>query len=137
MLTIEMEEAIRLLKEIHYTNGYVVRECSLPETSRARVCELLNRLCCEGLLYIIDDSDSDPVNFRYALNRPLSEITLCSLLHVTGGMMRFSCDDKEIYDTYGIAGRKLGVANYMVCHLLSQISIVEIILPEKWRGSDK
>jgi len=130
MLTREMKKAIRLLKEINYMGGYTVREQSLPESSRIQVRDLLGRLCCEGLLRVLDDSDSDPVNYRYELTRPLPEISLCSLLDATGGTMQFSNDEKAIYDNYGMAGRKLGVANYMICHLLSQISLVEIILPE-------
>ena len=110
--------------------GYTVREQSLPESSRVQVRELLGRLCSEGLLCVVDDSDSDPINFRYTLTRPLSDISLCSLLDATDGTMQFSSDEKSIYDHYGMAGRKLGVANYMICHLLSQISLVEIILPE-------
>ncbi len=130
MLTGEMKEAIRLLKEIQYMGGYAVHEQSLTENLRIRVRDLLDRLCSEGLLGIVDKPDDDPLNFRYTLNCPLTDISLYSLLHATGGTMRIASDEKAIYDNYGIAGRKLGVVNYMICHLFSQISVAEIILPE-------
>ena len=133
MLTREMKAAIRLLKEIHYTNGYVVRERSLPEASRVRVRNLLDALCHEELLNIIERSGDDPLYYRYSLLRNLNEVTLCTLLPVTGDRMHFSSDSKAVYDTYGMAGRKLGVVNQMVHHFLSQISIIEIILPEEMK----
>jgi hypothetical protein len=111
-------------------NGYAVREQSLGGSLRIRFRELLGALCREELLHVMDGSAADPVDYQYSLVRPISEITLSSLLHVTGGMMCVVSDEKEIYEDYGIAGRKLSVANYMVRHLLSQISIAEIILPE-------
>lgn len=131
MLTREMKNVISLLKEIAYMQGHPVREQSLPETSRTKVRKLLDCLCREGLLRIMGGTGCDPLYYCYALCYPLQEITLCDLLRVTGGTIHLSVDDtKEIYEDYGMAGRRLGVMNDMACHFLSQINLTEIILPQ-------
>ncbi|TWV14420.1 hypothetical protein FQ707_04545 [Bacteroidaceae bacterium HV4-6-C5C] len=130
MLTREMKDAIGLLKEIHYTNGYVVQECLYSETSRMHVRHLLDLLCDSCLLRVVEKSGSDPLAFRYSLTHPLSQITLSSLLYATGGELYFLRDSNVIYETYGVTGRKLAVVNQMVCHLLSQIPITDILFSE-------
>ncbi len=131
MLTREIKETISLLKEIEYIQDSPVREQSLPAASRIKVRKLLDCLCREGLLRIIDGTGRDPLYFHYALCYPLREITLCDILRVTGGTIHLSVDDtKEIYEDYGMAGRRLGVMNDMACHFLSQINLTEIVLPE-------
>ncbi len=132
MLTREIKEVISLLKEIAYMQGYPIREQSFPEAFRTKVRELLECLCREGLLRVMDGIGCDPLYFRYALCYPLQEITLCDILRVTGGVIYLSVDDtKEIYETYGMAGRRLGVMNDMACYFLSQINLAEITLPQE------
>jgi len=131
MLTREIKETIALLKEIAYMQGCPAREQSLPEVSRTKVRKLLDSLCRAGLLRIMDGTGCDPLYFCYALCHPLREITLCDILRVTGGIIHLSVDDtKEIYEDYGMAGRRLGVMNDMACHFLSQINLTEIVLPD-------
>lgn len=131
MFTWEIKEAISLLKEIEYMQGRPIRGQSLPEASRTKVRKLLDCLCREGLLRVMDRTGCDPLYFRYTLCHPLQEITLCDILRVTGGTIHLSVGDtKEIYENYGMAGRRLGVMNDMACHFLSEINLTEIVLPE-------
>ena len=131
MFTWEIKEAISLLKEIEYMQGRPIRGQSLPEAFRTKVRKLLDCLCREGLLRVMDGTGCDPLYFRYTLCHPLQKITLCDILRVTGGTIHLSVGDtKEIYENYGMAGRRLGVMNDMVCHFLSEINLTEIVLPE-------
>lgn len=131
MLTREMRGTISLLKEISYMQGYVVCEQSLPEACRIEACGLLDCLCRSGLLRIIEPLGEDQLCFRYALCRPLSGITLYDILRITGGDIHLSLNPCEsLADSCGIVGHRLDVANDMVCRLFSEISVVEIVLPE-------
>jgi len=68
---------------------------------------------------------------RYELTRPLRQITLCDVLRLTNGEIHLCFEGgKDIYDRYGSAGRRLGVANYVTCHLLSEINLAEVVLPD-------
>lgn len=131
MLTYEVKEAILLLKRIEYGQGRLVTEQMLPEASRIFIRGVLKRLGDSGLLRIVDDAGADPLNFRYALRRPLSGITLCDILRITGGYIHLSMDDEKMSDDYGLVGRRLNVVNDMACRLLSEIRLVEIVLPER------
>ena len=112
--------------------GCPVHEQTLPEVSRTKVRELLECLCRKELLRVIDATNCDSLYFRYALCKPLQETTIFDILRATNGSIYLSIDDmKEAYDSYGIAGRRLGVMNDMVCYFLSQINLTEIILPNE------
>lgn len=131
MLTYEVKEAILLLKRIEYGQGRLVTEQMLPEASRIFVRGVLKRLCDSGLLRIVDNVGADPLCFRYALCRPLSGVTLYDILRITGGYIHLSMDDESMADDYGLVGRRLNVVNDMACRLLSEIRLVEIVLPER------
>lgn len=131
MLTYEVKEAILLLKRIEYGQGRLITEQMLPESSQIFIREVLKRLCASGLLRIVERTGDDPLDFRYALCRPLFSITLYDILHVTGGYIHLSMDTREsLSDSYGTVGHRLDVVNDMACRLLSEIKVVEITLPE-------
>lgn len=130
MLTQEMIRVITLLKRI--SNGLDVTVgimCSEDETSKNVV--LLGRLCDAGLIRTVVPNGSGIVCHCYELTRPLRQITLCDVLRITNGEIHLCFDGgKDIYDRYGSAGRRLGVANYVTCHFLSDINLAEIVLPD-------
>lgn len=131
MLTYEVKEAILLLKRIEYGQGSLITEQMLPESSQIFIREVLKRLCTGGLLRIVDRIGDNPLYFRYALCRPLFSITLYEILHITGGYIHLSMDTHEsLADSYGSVGHRLDVVNDMACRLLSEIKVVEIVLPE-------
>lgn len=135
MLTEEMKELIFLLKEISYMQGYAVREQSFPESLRLQARQRLDQLLCHHLLHVVVSSSSDSLFSCYALNRPLQEITLYDILLITGGHLELSLDQsKDLWSEYGPAGRRLGVLVSMFCHFLSEISVVEVVLPAGYRG---
>lgn len=140
MLTEEMTELIFLLKEISYMQGYAVREQSLPEPFRSQAREQLERLLCHQLLRVVVSCPSDSLFSCYALSRPLKEITLYDLLVVCGGHLHLSLNDStDLSVEYGPVGRRLGVLVSMLCRFMSEISVVEVVLPAgyEWEGLRK
>jgi DNA-binding IscR family transcriptional regulator len=126
-----MRETISLLKEISYMQGYALCERSLPESSRGQARELLGCLWRSGLLRIVESSGDDLLCFRYALSRPLQDITLYDVLRVTGGYLRLYTEPDEcLNESCGIVGHRLSVMNDMACRFFSEIRLVEVILPE-------
>lgn len=127
MLNLDMRRVISLLKEIDYMEGYAVHEQSLPELSRLKASNLLEKLLRDGLLHVIDFSSEDILLSRYALCRPIQEITLYDILRVTGGTLQLSLDDtKKIDGEYGSADRRLRVLESMIYRFLSEIYIPEV-----------
>jgi hypothetical protein len=130
-----MRETISLLKEISYMHGYALREQSLPEPSRGQVCELLGSLWHGGLLRVVDSAGDDLLGFRYALSRPLGEITLYDVLLVTGGYLCFPKNAPVDFSVqYGPAGQRLNVLESMAYRFLSEIPVVEVVFPDKWQN---
>lgn len=135
MLNLDMRRVISLLKEIDYMKGYAVREQSLPELSRLKASKLLEQLLRDGLLHVIDSSSEDPLLFRYALCRPIQEITLYDILRVTGGALQLSLNDaKKIDGEYGFADRRLRVLESMIYRFLSEIYILEVTFSRESEG---
>lgn len=123
MLTQKMIRVITLLKQI---DGF-------PQVLCAEDAVLLDDFCRAGLVHRMGDNES--TSCRYALIKPLRQINLCDVLRIVGGEVLLSLDDeKEIYECYGSAGRRLGVINYMTCRFLSDINLAEVVLPDSSLG---
>ena len=119
MLTQKMIRVISLLKQVSNSCSAIADEDAV----------WLESLCRAGLLYRTGGGTN--TSCRYALTKPLQQINLCDVLRVAGGEVILSFDEeKEIYDRYGAAGRRLGVTNYMACRFLSEINLAEVVLPD-------
>ena len=126
MLTQKMIRVISLLKQVSN---------SCPSLADEDVV-WLDSLCRAGLVCRTGEGDNAPC--RYTLTKPLRQISLCEVLRVAGGEVVLSFDEeKEIYDRYGSAGRRLGVTNYMACRFLSDINLSEVLLPDADSGDQK
>jgi DNA-binding IscR family transcriptional regulator len=125
-----MIRVITLLKQI--SNGSEIifdAEDSADDESGNAI--LLDRLCSAGLIRAATENEQGVFCGRYELTRPLRQITLCDVLRLTNGEIHLCFEGgKDIYDRYGSAGRRLGVANYVTCHLLSEINLAEVVLPD-------
>lgn len=134
MLTYKMIRVITLLKQI--SNGSEIifdAEDSADDESGNAI--LLDRLCSAGLIRAATENEQGVFCGRYELTRPLRQITLCDVLRLTNGEIHLCFEGgKDIYDRYGSAGRRLGVANYVTCHFLSDINLAEIVLPDSPLG---
>ncbi len=130
MLTYKMIRVITLLKQI--SNGSEIifdAEDSADDESGNAI--LLDRLCSAGLIRAATENEQGVFCGRYELTRPLWQITLCDVLRLTNGEIHLCFEGgKDIYDRYGSAGRRLGVANYVTCHFLSEINLAEVVLPD-------
>lgn len=131
MLSLEVIKAVSLLKDIHY--GLSVarskREHSLSEADMRR---LLEKFLSSGLVRLKPNRIAGMRLCSYELCYPLYQISLCDILVVTGGGIEFSVEDSEdIYNNYGLAGRRLGVLNQMACHYLSDIHLTDVLLSEQ------
>ena len=123
MLTQKMIRVINLLKQVSNPCPTIADEDTV----------WLESLCRAGLVCHTDEDADTPCH--YALAKPLRQISLCEVLRVAGGEGVLSFDEeKDIYDRYGSAGRRLGVANYVTCHLLSDINLAEVVLPDSPLG---
>ena len=125
MLTQKMIRVISLLKQVSNSCSAIADEDVV----------WLERLCRADLVY--RTSGGTNTSCRYALTKPLRQISLCDVLRVAGGEVVLSFDDqKEIYDRYGAAGRRLGVTNYMACRFLSEINLAEVVVPDSPSGEN-
>lgn len=119
MLTQKMIRVISLLKQVSN---------SCPAIADEDVV-WLESLCRAGL--VCHTGEGESASCSYVLAKPLRQISLCEVLRVAGGEVVLSFDEeKEIYDRYGAAGRRLGVTNYMACRFLSEINLAEVVLPD-------
>lgn len=125
MLTYEMIRVISLLKRIGSASRVLTQEDKV----------LADRLCLMGLVRSVSQNGRE--SGCYELTKPLKQISLCDVLRFTGGEVRLSFnEDKEIYDRYGEAGRRLGVTNYMVCRFLAEINLTEVVFPDSSLNKD-
>ena len=123
MLTQKMIRVISLLKQVSNSCPTLADEDTV----------WLESLCRAGLVCHTDENADTPNH--YVLAKPLRQISLCEVLRVAGGEVVLSFDEeKEIYDRYGAAGRRLGVTNYMACRFLSEINLTEVVLPDSPLG---
>ena len=125
MLTQKMIRVISLLKQVSNSCSAIADEDAV----------WLESLCRAGLVHRTGEGEN--ASCRYALTKPLQQISLCEVLRVAGGEVVLSFDDqKEIYDRYGAAGQRLGVTNYMACRFLSDINLAEVVVPDSPSGEN-
>ncbi|WP_319505840.1 hypothetical protein [Bacteroides graminisolvens] len=138
MLTNEITKVISLLKHISYVQNVSEKiDFSRNEFVGEFEPVLLDQLCMAGLLRKSEKEKNGSIRYLYELSRPLQQISICDIIQVTGGNIKLCFDDEiEIYDRYGMAGHRLGVANFMTCHFLSEINLAEIVLPDEWLGGE-
>lgn len=115
-----------LLKEISYQHGGE----SLPESKLTIQPDLVDHLCHSGLLRLVETGNNALCKSCYVLCRPMYEITLYDILSVTGGDLHLSVGSPYDFSRqYGLAGQRLAVLESLIYHFLSEIPIVEVILP--------
>jgi hypothetical protein len=132
MLSLEVIKAVSLLKDIHYGLSVTRSKRSYP-LSEVDMSRLLDKFLSSGLIRLKPNLNGRSTNLAsYELCYPLYQISLCDILVVTGGGIELSVEDSEdIYNNYGLAGRRLGVLNQMACRCLSDIHLTDVLLSEQ------
>jgi len=131
MLSLEVIKAVSLLKDIHYGISATRSRREHP-LSEADMRRLLEKFLSSGLVRLKPNRIPDMRLCSYELCYPLYQISLCDILVVTGGGLELSVEDNEdIYNNYGLAGRRLGVLNQMACRCLSDIHLTDVLLSEQ------
>ncbi len=131
MLSLKVIKAVSLLKDIHY--GLSVSESRREHgLSLTEVRMLLDKFLSFGLIRLKSGCKCGIKLSSYELCSPLNQISLCDIAVATGGGIELSVEDSEdIYNHYGLAGRRLGVLNQMACRYLADIHLTDIFLSEQ------
>lgn len=130
MLSLEVVKAVSLLKEINYglSGTESARRSPLSELDTRR---LLGKLHSSGLIRLKPVRNGATGSGSYELCYPIYQISLCDILVATGGGIELSMENTEdIYNNYGMAGKRLGVLNQMACRYLSEIHLTDVFLSE-------
>ncbi|WP_071145230.1 hypothetical protein [Bacteroides ihuae] len=130
MLSLEIVKAVSLLKEINYglSGTESARKSPLSEFDTRR---LLSKLHSSGLIRLKAVKNGALGSSSYELCYPIYQISLCDILVATGGGIELSVENTEdIYNNYGMAGKRLGVLNQMACRYLSEIHLTDVFLSE-------
>ncbi len=132
MLSLKVVKAVSLLKDIHY--GLSVSESRREHgLSSTEVRMLLDKFLSFGLIRLKSGCKCGIKLSSYELCYPLNQISLCDIAVATGGGIELSSieDSEEIYRSYGLAGRRLGVLNQMACRYLADIHLTDVFLSEQ------
>lgn len=124
MLTVRTQKALAILRDISIRSD---RYTSKLKINGEEISSLLLELEEANLIHLMADKAKGQLN-SYCLSRPLSKISLLSLLSAINENV--DCTQpltEEFYNHYGSLAHKLGVINQVTRSLLDEISILECI----------